>query len=816
MKTTPHPPPVQDKDIGYVWFLESLDAVHRAIQGSSDLGEALNAALAVLVEVFACDRAWLLEAQGETWTPVMERTRPEYPGGLELGVKLPLTDGTARRHRRVLESDSAVQLNAEEVASVVVPEGVAPPQAILAMGINPKVGRPWILGLHQCSHARRWNAEEERLFVEIGHRLADALSVLLAYRDVRESEQKLAQAQRVARLGYWERNVETFAVNYSDETYRIFGLSPELHTLEPARLAERLHPEDRHIMLEAYEQAIAGGPRYDVDYRVRLPDGVVRYVHSEADVTRDADGRPLRMFGTMQDITERKELTREQEALRRVATLVARATSPEEILASVTEEAGRLLGVDLTALVRSDADAETVIAGWSANGAFDSLGRTTRVGELAQSFGIRAAVGVPIAVEGEIRGTMYAASTTGRPLRPDTEERLARFTDLLATAYANAGAREELRRVADEQAALRRVATLVARGVAPERLLAAVAEQAGKVLTSAEMSIIGRYTADHAIEFVGGWGRTSEPAWVGQRASLGGLNVSTLVHETAEPARVDHLDDETAAVTAIARGSRARSSAGAPIEVDGRLWGVIIVASSRDEGLPAGIEHELAAFTELVATAIANTQAREELAASRARLVAAADETRRRIVRDLHDGAQNRLVQTIMTLTLAQHARDRDDGETARTLLDEALGHAERANVELRELAQGILPSVLARGGLAASVEELVERLRLPVSIEVTPDRFRPEIEANAYFVVAEALTNLAKHSRARSATVAGWVDGNHLHVEVSDDGVGGARPEGGGLRGLADRVAALGGDVRIDSPSGGGTRILASLPLER
>ena len=292
--------------------------------------------------------------------------------------------------------------------------------------------------------------------------------------------------------------------------------------------------------------------------------------------------------------------------------------------------------------------------------------------------------------------------------------------------------RAELRRVADEQAALRRVATLVARGVAPERLLAAVAEQAGKVLTSAEMSIIGRYTADHAIEFVGGWGRTSKPAWVGQRATLGGHNVSTLVYETAAPARVDHLDDEAVPVTAIARGNRARSSAGAPIEVEGRLWGVIIVASSRDEGLPAGIEHRLAAFTELVATAIANTQAREEFAASRARLVAAADETRRRIVRDLHDGAQNRLVQTIMTLNLAQHARDRGDAETARTLFDEALGHAERANVELRELAQGILPSVLARGGLAASVEELTERLRLPVTIEVTTDRFRPEIEANA------------------------------------------------------------------------------------
>ena len=128
------------------------------------------------------------------------------------------------------------------------------------MAISPKVGRSWILGLHQCSYERRWNNEEERLFVEIGHRLADALSVLLAYRDVRESERKLAPARRVARLGYWERDVETFAVNYSEEIYRILGLYPELHTLEPARLTERLHPEDRHIMLRATSRRLPGVP----------------------------------------------------------------------------------------------------------------------------------------------------------------------------------------------------------------------------------------------------------------------------------------------------------------------------------------------------------------------------------------------------------------------------------------------------------------------------------------------------------------------------------------------------------------------------
>ena len=158
-------------------------------------------------------------------------------------------------------------------------------------------------------------------------------------------------------------------------------------------------------------------------------------------------------------------------------------------------------------------------------------------------------------------------------------------------------------------------------------------------------------------------------------------------------------------------------------------------------------------------------------------------------------------------------AVDRETG--SGQLFSEALSHAEHANTELRELAQGILPSVLARGGLAASVEELVERLRLPVTIDVTRDRFGAEIEANAYFVVAEALTNLAKHSQARSATVAARVEDGRLHLHISDDGIGGARPEGGGLRGLADRVAALGGEVQIDSPSGGGTRISATLPLD-
>jgi signal transduction histidine kinase len=294
---------------------------------------------------------------------------------------------------------------------------------------------------------------------------------------------------------------------------------------------------------------------------------------------------------------------------------------------------------------------------------------------------------------------------------------------------------------------------------------------------------------------------------------LGGHNVSTVVFETGQPGRVDELEQEASAVTALAREHGARSSAGAPIEVEGRLWGVMIVASIHETVLPPGIERELAAFTELIATAIANAEARAELTASRARIVTSADETRRRIVRDLHDGAQSGLVQTIITLELAMRAQDQGDDAQARQLLDEALAQARRANREVRDLVQGILPAGLARGGLVTAVEQLIERLRVPVTVDVAPGRFRPEIEANAYFLIAEALTNVAKHSNARRATVSVWVEDALLHVEVGDDGVGGARPEGGGLRGLADRIDAFGGRLEIDSPRAGGTRIIATLP---
>ena len=253
---------------------------------------------------------------------------------------------------------------------------------------------------------------------------------------------------------------------------------------------------------------------------------------------------------------------------------------------------------------------------------------------------------------------------------------------------------------------------------------------------------------------------------------------------------------------------------GYPIVVDGRLWGVTVANWASPEPPPPDTEMRMAQFGELLDTAFANADGRDQLMASRARLLVASDDARRRVVRDLHDGAQQRLVHTVVTLKLAQRALRAGDGK-AEALLAEALAHAGQANQELRELAQGILPAALTRGGLRAGVSMLVSRTDVPVSVDVLAARFAPEVEASAYFVIAEALTNVVKHARATRADVRVAMIGRTLLIEVRDDGVGGAVLHGTGLAGLEDRLAALGGRLQIESPVGGGTLVGATLPLD-
>ena len=541
-------------------------------------------------------------------------------------------------------------------------------------------------------------------------------------------------------------------------------------------------------------------------------------------------------------------IVEEQAALRRVATRVAGAAGPEEVFGAVAAEVGRLLDVDFTVLIRSDPpDMITVVGTWTGTGGpapspvgsrFPVGGRNVStlvltadrparldayadvsgaIGETgSRAWRFRSSVGVPIAVEGRPWGLILVANVRDESLPADTEDRLAGFTELVATAIANAQARVELRSFAEEQAALRRVATLVARAAPPEQVFAAVAEEIGRLL-AAGFTILSRYEPDGTHAVVGAWSSTGAavPLPVGTRVRLWGRNAATLVFETGRPARIHDYADSTGPVTDVAHAWGVRASAGVPITVEGRLWGVMI-AASHAEPLPADTEARLAGFTELVATALANAEAQAALTASRARIVAAADTTRRQIERDLHDGAQQRLVTLALHLRSKVQAAVPPGAGELTAQLDGVAAEIGGVLEELRELARGLHPAALAEGGLSPALKTLARRSAVPVRLDVQTDaRFPEPIELAAYYVVAETLTNTAKHAHASVVDVQLAVGEGVLRVGVRDDGLGGADPTGGsGIVGLTDRMEALSGRISLHSPPGGGTAVQVVLPL--
>jgi signal transduction histidine kinase len=372
----------------------------------------------------------------------------------------------------------------------------------------------------------------------------------------------------------------------------------------------------------------------------------------------------------------------------------------------------------------------------------------------------------------------------------------------------------ELARLAEEQAALRRIATLVARGAPPDDVFATVTEQVGRLLP-VDRARLARYDADGAATVVAGWNRDGGDVQVGAQRPLGGRNVSTRVWETGRPARMDNYAEASGPVAGLARETPFRSVAGTPVVVEGHLWGLMVAATGEDQRLPADTEGRLAGFTDLVATAISNAESRSDLAASRARVVAAADETRRRIERDLHDGAQQRLVLLALQLRAAQTRVPPELGELQAELSRSAEGLGSVLE-ELREIARGIHPAILAEGGLEAALKTLARRSPVPVELDVRTEARLPErIEVAAYYVVSEMLTNAAKHAHASHVHVDVVADDGVLRVGVSDDGAGGADPaRGSGLVGLKDRVEALGGAISVQSPPGEGTSLDVELPI--
>jgi signal transduction histidine kinase/ketosteroid isomerase-like protein len=542
--------------------------------------------------------------------------------------------------------------------------------------------------------------------------------------------------------------------------------------------------------------------------------------------------------------SELRTLVEEQAALGRVATLVAQGVASKPLFLAVTEEVGKLLDADLAGMIRYvSGETVTAVATWAAEGEHPEVrglwslegdrlattilntGRPAReddwskvdgpiAGLIREQLGIRSSVGSPIVVEGRVWGALLVHLKPNQVFSRDTESRLASFTELVATAISNAQARTDVRRLAEEQAALRRVATLVARESSPDEIFAAVAEEVGRLLDVGDARMV-RFEGDETATVVASWGELAGALPVGTHVSLEGDSAIALVFRTGRSARIDDFTNATGAFAASLRRLGVHSAVGAPIVVDGRLWGAMNTTSLTPEPIPAGTEARMREFTELVATAISNIKARSDLAASRARVVAAADEERRRVVRDLHDGAQQRLVHMMITLKLMRQALERGGGDAA-ALVTDAIDQAEQATTELRELVHGILPGVLMHGGLGAAVDALAARMPVPTAIDVSVGRLPAAIEATAYFVAAEALTNVAKHARAARAAVAATIEDGVLEVAVSDDGVGGADSEGSGLLGLRDRLAVLDGRLRVESPPGNGTLVAADIPLRR
>ena len=537
-------------------------------------------------------------------------------------------------------------------------------------------------------------------------------------------------------------------------------------------------------------------------------------------------------------------LADEQAALRRVAVLVAQQPSPDEVFAAVTQAVGLLLDADLAVLHVFPGDGTaTTVASWGSDAPILPVGSrfpldgdnlAARIFEsgaparmhsydeawkgaatnLARTLRIRSAVGAPVIVEGKLWGALMAATREVGPWAENAETRIGAFTELVATAIANAESREARAVLAEEQAALRRVATLVAQGASPQDLFEAVAEEVGRLLAAASATI-GRFELDDSVTTLASWSATGTAFPTGRRWPTEGKNIAWMVLQTGRSARRDDFSDATDPIGVSARETGVKSAVGTPIVVEGHLWG-LVTAASTEWLMPPDTEDRLMKFTELVATAIANAEGKSELAASRRRIVAASDETRRQIERDLHDGTQQRLVSLGLAVRAAEATVSPEREDLREELSRVAEGLAEAVE-DLQEISRGIHPAILTKGGLGPALQTLAHRSPIPVGLNITMDARLPEpIEVAAYFVASETLANAAKHSQASRIDLSLSESDGSLELSVRDDGVGGAdAARGSGLVGLTDRVEALGGSIRVDSLPGKGTKITAELPLE-
>jgi GAF domain-containing protein len=546
-----------------------------------------------------------------------------------------------------------------------------------------------------------------------------------------------------------------------------------------------------------------------------------------------------------------RALADEQAALRRVATLVARAPSSEELFSAVAREVATVLKVPGVLVERFETGDTVVTLGVAYDpdltGAEPFFGVGTRmpldpgslaaqvvgthrparvddysrlrgaIGDAARAAGLGSGVAGPILVDGELWGEMCVFSRAGTVLPVGTENRLHDFIELVATAISNYEARAELaasearaRELANEQAALRRVATLVARGASPDALFSAVAQEVAGII---DIPVVGvhRYEADGTFTMLGIAGETNFT--VGSRWPVEEEGIAGMILATGRPAHRDDYSGMPGALGKAVRKDLMTATVGVPIVVDGSIWGFMVAAAKPGRPVPPDTEARLARFTELVATAVSNATTRTDLLTSRARVVSAADETRRRLERDLHDGIQQWLVA--LALKARKAAALSGAGESPAQELSGLADDLVAVTDELREISRGIHPAILSDAGLDDALEALARRSAIRVDLDVSfKGRYDPTLEATVYYVVAESITNAVKHAQASTVSVCGGLGDGAIELEIKDHGVGGADPRRGtGLIGLKDRVETLGGTISFASPAGAGTTIRVTLP---
>ncbi|GAA2580563.1 hypothetical protein GCM10010399_07890 [Dactylosporangium fulvum] len=410
-------------------------------------------------------------------------------------------------------------------------------------------------------------------------------------------------------------------------------------------------------------------------------------------------------------------------------------------------------------------------------------------------------------------GTLLLPADLPEPTLQRLRERIVpTLAAVLCAARERESSREQSTLLAEQQAALRRVATLVAHGAAPAEVFDAVAEEIGRVLGPYSTALY-RYELNGTVTRVAG---TKDLNLAEQSFPVQGESLFPIVLRTGAAARIASYEHATGPNAEIARREGYRSGVGVPLVVEGRIWGLAVVVTTRPEPLPANTETRMADFTELIATAIANAETHAELTASRARIVAASDEARRRIERDLHDGAQQRLVALGLQMRVVEEALPAGL-DSVRHDLSQVVDDLTGVLHDLQELSRGIHPAILSKGGLGPAVKALARRSPTPVDLTLAVDRRLPEpVEVGAYYVVSEALTNTAKHANASLVRINLEAGDTCLRISVRDNGIGGASTDSGsGLIGLRDRVATLGGRLDIVSPTGHGTALLVEIPID-